>query len=166
MALLFWDASALAKRYFGEVGSDTVNALFASLSSQEMASTAWAYAETYSMLLRRLNAGSLTPVAFTTSVTSLQAEVVNDPGFGLLPIDDAAIFASIFLMRKHNLNATDAAILTMLLDYVQSLPPVSRICVLVAADRRLLRAADAEGLKTVNPETLAVADVPSLLAGL
>jgi hypothetical protein len=29
MALLFWDASALAKRYLTEVGTSTVNALIA-----------------------------------------------------------------------------------------------------------------------------------------
>jgi hypothetical protein len=133
MALLFWDASALVKRYFIELGSDTADALFA--EGQEEATTPWGYIETYSILLRRLNGGFLDTATFTVAVTSLQEEVVDDPDFGLLPIDDAAIFASIFLMRKHNLNATDAAILTMLLDYVQTLPLASPVCVLVAADR-------------------------------
>jgi predicted nucleic acid-binding protein len=166
MPLLFWDASALAKRYFGEVGSDTVNALFAHLAPHEMATTPWAYTETYSMLLRRLNAGILDLPAFTTAVTALQAEVVDDPDFGLLSISDAAIFASILLIRRHNLNATDAAILTTFLDFVRVLPPGSPVCVLVAADQRLFRAAVAEGLPTLNPETLAAADVPAFLTGL
>jgi hypothetical protein len=41
VALLFWDASALAKRYFGELGSDTVNALFTSAEPEEMLTTPW-----------------------------------------------------------------------------------------------------------------------------
>jgi hypothetical protein len=69
-------------------------------------------------------------------------------------------------MCQHNLNATDAAILTMLLDYVQALPPGSPTCVLVSADKRLLRAADAEGLATLDPEAIPAADVPTMLASL
>lgn len=131
-----------------------------------MAATPWGYAETYSRLLRRLNSGSLTPSAFTTSVTSLQAEIVDDPDFDLLSIGDAAIFASIALIRRHNLNATDAAILAMLLDYLQALPLARSACILVAADKRLLRSADAEGLKTLDPEALSVNDVPAFLSSL
>jgi hypothetical protein len=36
--------------------------------------------------------------------------------------------------------------------------------VLVAADQRLVRAAAAEGLATLNPETIPAVDVPALLA--
>jgi hypothetical protein len=69
------------------------------------------------------------------------------------------------MMQRHNLNATDAAILTMLLDLVPSLPPGDAL-VLVAADTRLLRGAAAEGLATLNPESVDAADVPALLAAL
>jgi hypothetical protein len=37
---------------------------------------------------------------------------------------------------------------------------------LVAADERLVRTAQAEGLQAVNPETLSAADVPAFLASL
>jgi hypothetical protein len=67
MALLFWDASALAKRYTLEMGQETVDAVFANAAAHEMATS------------------------------------------------DSTIFASVYLMRQHNLNSTDAAILTMLL---------------------------------------------------
>lgn len=39
-------------------------------------------------------------------------------------------------------------------------------CILVAADKRLLRSADAEGLKTLDPEALSVNDVPAFLSSL
>jgi predicted nucleic acid-binding protein len=166
MALLFWDASALAKRYFGELGSSTVNALFAAVPPQEMASTAWGYAETYSMLLRKLNGGVVDLPTFTTAVTALQAELVASSDFGLLPISDLTVFASIAVMRNHNLNATDAAVLRTLLEYVAALPPGSPRCALVASDQRLIRAAQSEGLATLNPELLPVAGVPAALAAL
>jgi hypothetical protein len=164
MALLFWDASALAKRYFGEIGSPTVNAVFASRGAHEMASTPWGYAETYSILLRRYNNGVLDRPTFTTVTTALQAEVVNAPDFGLLTITDAVVFGSIATMQAHHLNATDAAILTLLLEFSQS--PDAPLCVLIASDQRLLRAAQAEGFPTLNPETLPAADVAAFLASL
>jgi hypothetical protein len=37
---------------------------------------------------------------------------------------------------------------------------------MVASDKRLLRAADAEGLKTLNPEIVSAAEVPGILAAL
>jgi hypothetical protein len=49
--------------------------------------------------------------------------------------------------------------------YSQVLPSGRSGCVVIAADRRLLRAADAEGLKTLDPETLSTASVPAFLAG-
>jgi hypothetical protein len=69
-------------------------------------------------------------------------------------------------MRTHNLNSIDAAILTMLLDYVQSLPTGSPACILVASDKRLLRASGLVGLGTLNPETLTPPSISTLLAGL
>jgi predicted nucleic acid-binding protein len=166
VAVLFWDASALGKRYFGEVGSDTVNALFAHTHPDDMVTTPWGYVETYSILLRRLNAGALDSATFSTVVTAMQREVAQNPGFAFLSIDDAAIFASIPTMRAHNLNATDAAILTLLLEHSRTAPPGSPRIVLVASDHRLLRAAQLEGFAVINPETLPAADAPSLLAGL
>jgi hypothetical protein len=54
----------------------------------------------------------------------------------------------------------------MLMEYTQVLPEGRSACVLVAADRRLLRAADAEGLRILNPETLLATDVPAFLAAV
>ena len=40
------------------------------------------------------------------------------------------------------------------------------VSVLVASDKRLLRAAKAEGLEVLNPETVQAADIPAFLAAL
>jgi hypothetical protein len=163
--LLFWDASALVKRYLVEVGSSTVDAIFTAPRPIEHSTTPWGYAEAYSVLLRRHNDGRFDRRTFTAATSTLEAEVVNSGDFQFLPVDDATIFASPLMMRRHSLNATDAAILTMLLGVLPKLPPGEAL-VLVAADTRLLRAGAAEGLARLNPETVAAADVPVLLAAL
>lgn len=164
MALLFWDASGLVKRYSDEAGRQTVNAVFDQAAPHQSATPPWGYAETFSILLRKLNGELMDHPTFEAAIAALQAEVVSGPLFELLPIDSAAVFASTGLMRTHNLNATDAAILTVLRGYARS--PGAPPCLLVAADRRLLRAAQTEGLATLNPEQTAPADVPALLAAL
>jgi predicted nucleic acid-binding protein len=166
MALLFWDASALAKRYIAEVGTATVNAAFANAGTHTMATTPWSYAETYSILLRKLNSTAIDRSLFTTAITALEAEVVYGPDFGLLSISDAMVFASTTAMSRHNINATDAAILTLLLDYSQTLPSGQSGCLLIAADRRLLRAADVEAFSILDPEAVPAADLPTLLSRL
>ena len=70
------------------------------------------------------------------------------------------------LTERHNINASDAAVLSAYLSHVQSQPPNAPPCVLVAADHRLIRAAEAEGLRTLNPELLPPADIPTLLTSL
>ena len=166
MPWLFWDASALVKRYTAELGRDTVNALFHAVPPLTMATTPWGYLETYAILVRRLNGGIIDLPSFTAAVTALQTEVVHSGDFGLLPIGERAVFASVATVRVHNLTATDAAILTALLGHVRALPAGGSACVLVASDRRLLRAAHAEGLATLNPEAVPAADVPAFLARL
>jgi predicted nucleic acid-binding protein len=166
LPLLFWDASALAKRYVAELGSDTVDALFASVPAPQMTGTVLGYAETYSTLIRRHNRGSIGRPTFTMAKTALRNEVIDSPDFVLLTIDDAAILAGVALMEQHNLNATDAAILALVLRYIGALPPGAPACLLITADHRLLSAAQAEGLTTLDPEVVAAIDVSALLASL
>jgi predicted nucleic acid-binding protein len=164
--LLLWDASALVKRYAAEAGADTVDALFKHVPSLPMASTILGYAETYSVLLRKYNRGTIDARAFTTAKASLRAEVVLDPDFSLLSVADAAVFEGIALMDRYNVNASDAAILALFLRYAQALLSGSPTPVLIAADQRLLAAARTEGMATLNPEMLAAVDVPAFLNSL
>lgn len=166
MPQLLWDASSLVKRYFGEVGSGTVNALFAVSPVLPMATTFMGYAETCAILRRKRNQGAITASAFSSARRLLDTEVFYGVSFDLLSIEDAAILSGIALADAHNINSTDAAILATYLDYTRSLLPTDPRCVLVASDLRLLRAATAEGLKTFNPETILPTDVPGFIASL
>jgi hypothetical protein len=84
----------------------------------------------------------------------------------LLTIRNADILSGVVLSDQHNVNSTDATILAAYLRYERSRRGRSRPCVLVASDRHLLRAAQAEGLNTLDPEHLAVTDVEAFLASV
>jgi predicted nucleic acid-binding protein len=161
---LLWDASALLKRYFAEVGTDTVDALFAQTPPVPMAVTYLGYAEVAATLRRQLNAGRLNRTAFDLARVMLEREVFHTPNVALLSIDDSAILAGIPLADAHNLNASDAAILALYMRYIQSRPVEEGPALLVSADRRLLRAARGEGMQTLDPEGLPAADVQTFLA--
>lgn len=164
MVILLWDASALAKRYAPEVGSDTVDALFAAIPKAQMVSSSVSYAEIVSLLLRKFNRAAIDRATFDTAKSSLRLELINDPDFVLLSIEDAAFYKGIALMEKHNLNATDSALLILFQSYIQTFAPDSGVkFLLVAADERLVRTAQAEGIQAINPEMLPAADVPSYL---
>lgn len=129
-----------------------------------MLTTIWGYAETFSILLRRHNGGIIDVAAFAKAAAALENEFIFSSVPMVLTIEDAVVLAGISLMKRHNLNATDAAILALFLRYTRSVG--SPICVLVAADKRLLRAAQAEGLAVIGPETLPAADISAFLASL
>jgi uncharacterized protein len=164
--VLLWDASALAKRFVPEVGSRTVDALLTAQPRPSMIGTVIGYAEAFSILLRHRNRGTISAATFLAAKSLLRLEVVEDPSFRLLTVDDAAFLAGLTLMERYNLNATDAAILALFLRYVQALPSPGPGTVLVASDHRLLSAAATEGLVTLDPAVFLEADVPAFLHAL
>jgi len=158
--VIFWDASGLAKRYTDEGGRLTVNRIFAEAVPDEMYVTPLGYSETYSILIRKHNSGLLDSRAFWAATNALRSEIIGASGFGLLSITDALIFGSLALMGTHNINSADAAILSTYLQFQRA----SRVpCLLVASDKRLLRAAQAEGLNVLNPEEVTPAEAGRLL---
>jgi len=163
MPLYFWDASALIKRYFSETGSDTVDIIFVHVASSDMITTPFSYTECFSLLVRRHNEGVLNKANFTAAVTAFQSEMMQTGGIRFLPISDASVFASVSLISGHNLNATDAAILQDLLEYQKA---SSYECILIACDKRLLRAAKLGGVKTLNPQLSSPHEMAAELARL
>jgi len=165
MAIILWDASGLVKRYGREAGSDAVDAIFQPPAVSQMSVTLWGYAECVSILHRKRNNKLLDAAAYASAVTALQQEVLLSAQFKILTIEDDRILAGLPLLVKHNLNSNDAAILATYLRFQRSLPPSSPPCFLVAADQRLLRAAEAEGLRMLNPEMATPQDISARLAG-
>ncbi len=165
MPLVLWDASALAKRFVAETGSQAVNSVFLVVPPAQMVTTIMSYSETFAALLRKHNQGVLTTAAFTAAEGALCNEVINHPEFAVLGLEFDDILDGIELIKRHNLNSTDGAILQAFLKHA-GLMRSSSVSVLVASDHRLLRAARAEGLEVLNPETIQAADIPAFFAAL
>ena len=163
MPILLWDASALAKRYAPETGSDTVDALFAAVPAADMVSSSVSYAELYSILIRKLNRGAIDRASFDAAKSALRMELIIDPDFVLLSIGDAAFYNGIPLMEAHSLNATDAALLALFKDYARANGDAEQY-IIIAADDRLDHAARAEGMRALDPERIAPDDLPSALS--
>jgi predicted nucleic acid-binding protein len=82
----------------------------------------------------------------------LREELILAGRVQLQSAKDTLVFAALPLIERHNLNATDALVPCSALEVAETLEEDGHGLVLVAADARLLRAAQQEGLLTFNPE--------------
>jgi predicted nucleic acid-binding protein len=159
----YLDASALAKRYVPERGSALVDHLFASVTPDRF----WVFnvgiGEVVSLLVRKRNVGALPPAALVQAIADFMAEVGSSTALRKVVAQDALVTASLDLIQTHSINATDAIILQSALDISTLLKAAGDDLVLVASDLRLLRAAQAVGHMTFNPETQTLADLNALI---
>ena len=153
MYYFYFDASALAKRYTDEVGSDKIDLLFDNVPLARLSCLTLGAIEVFWICVRKRNDGRLTSHQFERSVTHLRHEVINNQsGFKTLSVPDSLVWSSIDLIETHSLNSVDAMVLRSALDITTELRSNGNVLVLVASDQRLLQAAHAEGLQIFNPE--------------
>jgi predicted nucleic acid-binding protein len=164
MRYAYIEPSAWVKRYYRETGTALTNQLFDMLlrarPSRLLCSRA-GMAEVVAVLNRHRNAGRVTQSLFNTAYAHFEEETRR---VRLLPVRNHQIDASIRLLLVHNLNATDALHLRVALEVHSQLHRQGDTLLLFAADRRLLRAAQAEGLMIFNPEVGSSAQLESLLS--
>ncbi|MCZ7574905.1 MAG: type II toxin-antitoxin system VapC family toxin [Ardenticatenaceae bacterium] len=163
MYSFFFDASALAKRYHQESGSEVVSHLLDDLlpsAPERVAISPLNLSETVSVLTRHHNTGRIPTALFQQGMARvlLEGSAVNLPS-----VDTAVILNSIPLISRHNINASDALYLHQALNLQRRLEAEEHELVLVASDQHLLRAAENEGLMTLNPEEASIADAEALL---
>jgi predicted nucleic acid-binding protein len=157
------DASALAKHYAPERGSALIHHLFTRAASYRLGCLLLGGAEVVAALVRKRNGGQFTPAAFTAAMAQLQAEVLGAVAFQKLPAEDTVIYASLPLLERYAINSTDALVLQTALNLAFALRAAGNDLVLVASDRRLLTASQAEHLLTFNPETQSQAELDALI---
>jgi predicted nucleic acid-binding protein len=163
MNLFLLDASALVKRYTLETGAALVDHLFARATTARLMCVMVGAAEVVAALVRKRNRGLITPAIFTATLAQFSYEVLNAVGFAKLPSDNALILASIRLVIKYGINSTDAIVLHSALTVAAQARALGNHLVLVTSDQRLLKAAQAEGLLTFDPETQDQAALDALL---
>jgi predicted nucleic acid-binding protein len=112
------------------------------------------FLEVVSNLVRKKNDGRIKKDVFEQAMTELWAEVIDDDRFSLDSADASLVLSSASLIEKHNLNATDAVVLRSALEVRNRLlaEGEENQLLLLAADKRLSRAARAEGLQAADPE--------------
>ena len=149
----YFDASALAKRYTRESGSDKMLFLFDNVPLERLSCLTLGAIEVFWICVRKRNDGRITNHQFERATTYLRREVINNQSdFKTISVPDSLVWDSMRLVEAHSLNSVDAMVLRSALDTATELRSTDDRLVLVASDQRLLRAARTEGLQIFNPE--------------
>jgi predicted nucleic acid-binding protein len=149
----YMDANALAKRYIPEAGNELVDVILDTVPSSRIYFLNVGTGEVYSILVRKRNTGSLSPADFRQATADFHDEIVDRAAVTRVPVTNRLVTSSLQLILTHSINSTDALILKSALTIALRLRRAGDDLVLVASDQRLLRAAQAEGLVTFNPDT-------------
>ena len=163
MNYFFFDASALIKRYRDEPGSEVVNALLDTLlphSPERVSLSPLGLVEVIAALNRKKNEGKISSHVFQQAVARLLLETRT---VDVQPVNDESILAAISYVIRHNINASDGLYLHQALTLQGILQVLEHNLVLVAADRRLLRAAAREGIHTLDPESVSIVEARAQL---
>lgn len=140
-----------------------MNRLFDRVEPRRMSCLMLGAGEVASVLVRRRNAGQITPEAYAAAHDALLREVILAPEFATLPALNEDVLGALPFLDRHSLNATDAVLLRVALDLLDGAADEDRL-VLIASDGRLLRAARAEGLPVFDPGTQSPQEIDTLLA--
>jgi predicted nucleic acid-binding protein len=160
---VFFDASALVKRYSPEKGTELLNELFHRFPVTQMTCATIGLLEIVSVLVRKRNDGRLSQKLFSQAMIEVNKEVIEDEAFTITSIDDELMLSSLKLIPQHTINATDSIILRACLDLQKILHSRGDHLVLWSCDKRLLRAAQQENIDVFDPEVESTARLQTLL---
>jgi predicted nucleic acid-binding protein len=146
-------ASALAKRYVPERGSPHVHTLLDTTPANRLYLLNVGAGEVVSILVRKRNAGVISAAYFAQALIDFEREILHAADINKLPVANRLATSSVPLIVAHSINSTDAVTLKSALAIARRLRRSGGDLVVVASDQRLLRAAQAEGLSTFNPES-------------
>jgi uncharacterized protein len=161
--LFLLDASALVKRYIAEKGSALIDHLFVRSSKDRLSSSMLGLAEVGACLIRKRNSAIVTTATFGSAFAAMVADTLDAADFTKWPADNALIRAAITLLDKHPINSADGVLLQIALEANTIEQGRNNAIVLVSSDQRLVKAAQAEGLMTFDPEAQTQADVDKLI---
>ena len=148
------DSSVLVKRHVQETGSAWFRALCTQNSGNLIITTRLSIAEVYSALNRRRREADISTVDYQDLVGDFETVCTSE--YQITEVTQAVIKRARFLLEQHPLRAYDAiqlasALLAQTALQTADLPPLR----FLAADERLIQAAQAESLPTDNPNLYA-----------
>jgi predicted nucleic acid-binding protein len=145
MARLFFDTSALVKRYYEESGTAVVDDLVED-PDHEVVITSLSIIETVSAFRRKQNRDDLDADRVSTLLSGFFEEALSE--FVVLPMDESYHQFSFDLVLKVDLRTLDSLQLSAALSTVTE----SSAPTFVSADVDLLAVAADRGLETLNPD--------------
>ena len=142
--MTYLDTSALVKHFVAEKGSDRVREI---VSAGEPAATSKiGYAEVHAALARRRREGGLSTRQYTTACRNFEE---NWQTYVKVDLQDEVLLLARDLIKRRPFRGFDAIHLASALTLGRELgEPMT----FIAADARLLDAAEAETLRVLNPE--------------
>jgi len=150
VSAFFWDSSALVKRYVAEVGTPWVQTVthLSAHNAHLVARITWV--EVRSALARRQREGTLVPEQVVRAMLAFRYDWNRQ--YRIVDLDQSLAELAGQLLDRHPLRAYDAVQMASALQ-IQPAFADSTLTSLtfVAADDRLLAAAQAEGLQIDNP---------------
>lgn len=150
MTIYFMDSSALIKRYVTETGSDWVQSLADPVAGHTLIVARITWVEVLSAFARLQREGNLSTDDIDTTMRAFRYDW--DTQYQIVEMDTPLALSAGELLFRQPLRALDSIQLAAALRLLPAFGRAPTITyTFVAADDRLLQAADAEGLSTENP---------------
>jgi predicted nucleic acid-binding protein len=145
MEVLFFDTSALVKRYYKESGTDSVDEMVE--GERSVVITSLTVIETISAFRRKYNREDLNEQDVNSLLAVFFEEALDD--FVILPLEESIQQFSFDLILEDDLRTLDSLQLSAALSLVAEDTDV----VFVSADEELITIAERRGLQAVNPSS-------------
>ena len=150
MAHFYADSSVLVKRHIRETGADWVRTLCDPSSRNMLITAQISIVEVYSALNRRVRDSTLGRADYTRVVNDFNTLYRTE--YRVIDLSEPIVGRAQEVLERHPLRAYDAVQLASALIANETLLDIGALpLIFLAADDRLLNAAQVEGLATDNP---------------
>lgn len=146
MGHLFFDTSALVKRYCEETGTDVVDELVESQQTTVVL-TSLSVIESVSAFRRKYNTGDVSRSVVNELIADFFREALSE--FLLMSMEESLFEHSFELILEDDLRTLDSLQLSAAVSVSEQVDELTFVC----ADDELVEVAEARGLDTFNPNT-------------
>jgi len=149
MVTFYFDTSALVKRYHVEIGTDIIDKIF-ELEDPKFVISHWTVLEFTVALSAKVRRKELSKESFNVVVSRFLRDILDD--FTITSVNDELVALATPLTVKYSLPSSDCLQLACVLSLKSTLESVGEKPVLICSDMDLSRAAQREGIRSINPE--------------
>lgn len=150
----FWlDANAIVKQYINEEGTCLINHFFTCVSFNRIFYLFDSIGETRSAIVRKRNDGTISTAEFDQVIQQFEIEFIYRAEVENVSATEDQKRDAWQLIDAYSINSSDADILRCALDKADELRTAGGNLIFVSSDKRLLKAAEKEGLLTFDPIT-------------